>query len=370
MRTRNLWIGLLLLLVSPSGQPAMAAGPQDDPVLFSFATVGDSSADPETADITAQDRIWLQNTKVLARVVREVQSRKPGAFVFNGDMIMGYSADTNMLNRQYAYWRGMMAGLMESGTYLLPVPGNHEVQVKDKDAAGKVRKTAIVSGEIAWRANMGDLILDTNRWQQLMGEVPGAWNPTNAPAIGGADAIQTDQQQLSYSFDHKGIHFAVINTDAVGRDSRAPVAWLKQDFEQARVRGAKHFFVFGHKMAFTYAYSSAVPPKGFDVDSVNQNQFWDLMEEYDATYFCGHEHIYHSMQPRKAEGGRSWQVIVGSGGSPFEAAPGESTNPHDRMYAWAYVQIHQSGHVQMDVHALDETLGPTRVIEQIELKSK
>ena len=98
-----------------------------DPVVMSFATVGDSRADPATAE-TAQDKVYLQNTRALSRILREIQAARPKALFFNGDMIMGYTADKAVIGRQYAYWRGMTAGLMESGTYVVPVTGNHEMQ--------------------------------------------------------------------------------------------------------------------------------------------------------------------------------------------------------------------------------------------------
>lgn len=56
-----------------------------------------------------------------------------------------------------------------------------------------------------------------------------------------------------------------------------------------------------------------------------------------ATSFAGQKHISHAMRPRKDQGGKAWEVIVGSGGSPFEAGPGDGTTPVDRYYAWATV---------------------------------
>src|SRR5205814_9866921 len=101
-----------------------------DQVVLTFCTVGDSRADPDDPALSPQDKIWLQNTKVLSRFIREMQAQKPNALFFNGDMIKGYSINSNLLNRQYGYWRGMMSALLETGTYLVPVPGNHEVQLK------------------------------------------------------------------------------------------------------------------------------------------------------------------------------------------------------------------------------------------------
>ncbi len=102
-----------------------AAGAAKDAVIFSFATVGDSRYDANLPEATAQDRIWVQHTRPLARILSEIQAQKPAALFFNGDMIMGYTTNAAVLNRQYAYWRGMVAGLLESGTYVVPIPGNH-----------------------------------------------------------------------------------------------------------------------------------------------------------------------------------------------------------------------------------------------------
>ena len=299
-------------------------------------------------------------------MLREIEAQKPHALFFNGDMIHGYSTNRHVLDRQYAFWRGMVAGLGERGICIVPVPGNHEVQLKTKRPDGELLKAAYEPSEVAWRANMGDLVLDTNCWLRAHHASPTAWSVEHAPRIG-QDGVQTDQRQLSYSFDFAGLHFAIINTDAVGADSHAPVTWLAADLAAAKVRGVKRQFVFGHKMAFTYHYNDKSKPKGFDVFPDNQRAFWILMEQFQATYFCGHEHIYHSMQPTAKTGGRAWQVIVGAGGSPFEAARGESSNPNDRQYSWALIRVHRSGRVAMEVSGFDEHLGPTHVLERIEL---
>ena len=337
-----------------------------DPVVFTFATVGDSRQDPEAAGITNADRLWLQNTRALARILREIGQQQPHALFFNGDMIFGYTTNRAALDRQYAYWRGLVAELGERGVCVLPVPGNHEVQLKTKLPSGEVVKAACLPSEIAWRENMGDLILDTNRWLSAQHAAPTAWSVEHAPRPG-QDGVQTDQRQLSYAFDFANSHFAVINTDAVGADSHAPVQWLAADLAAAQTRGVSRQFVFGHKMAFTYHYSDKTKPKGLDVFPENQRAFWGLMEQFEATYFCGHEHIYHAMQPAAATGGRAWQVIVGAGGSPFEARPGESANANDRQYSWALVKVHRSGRVVMEVAGFDEKFGPTHRLESREL---
>ena len=356
-----------------------------DPVVLSFSTVGDSRQDPANPDpttlpVSGQDQLWLQNSKAWSRIIRSVQAQKSNFLFFNGDMIMGYgnatvpndpatvggivNSDLMKFYQQYAYWRGMVGGLMETGTYVVPVPGNHEVQCK---ACGK---KALVVNEEAWRANMGDLILDNARFQDLFSEQAAY---TSVGNNGTYDNLASDQSKLSYSFDFRGSHFVIINTDPVGHDGHAPVNWLTADLAAAQARGAQHFFVFGHKPAYTYYYGAnplaPLPskPAGLDSDLASRDAFWNLIEQYGATYFSGHEHIFNMAQPRAAQGGKAWQVLVGSGGSPFEAGPADVTlNPGtDRAYAWVTVRVYQSGNVKIKAYGFDDHYGPTRVIQSV-----
>ena len=358
-----------------------------DPAILTFSTVGDSRQDPKHPDpttlpVSGQDANWLQSTKAWSRIMRSVQHQNSDFLFFNGDMIMGYGnadvpADTSSVDaivgsdlvqtyKQYAFWRGMVANLMETGTYVVPVPGNHEVQCK---ACGKKAQQV---NENAWRANMGDLILDNTRLQDMFGQAPSFENVSNNGAV---DGLVTDQSQLSYSFDFRGSHFVVINTDPVGNDAHAPVNWLSNDLAAAQSRGMKHIFVFGHKPAFTYYFGAdpAAPnpdhPAGLDNDVASRDAFWNVIEQYGATYFCGHEHIFHISQPWKAKGGKAWQVLVGSGGSPFEAIPTDATlNPRtDRDYAWATVSVLRSGKVLIKVYGFDDQFGATRILQSVAL---
>jgi hypothetical protein len=353
-----LFAGLLLVGQVPG------FGADSDPVLTSFATVGDSREEP-SSKLSRQDSIWLQNTRAWSRILREVQVQKPHALFFNGDMIRGYTGKDEM-NRQYAYWRGMITGLQEAGVYVVPVPGNHEVQERFTQD-GVTKKLARQANENLWRENMGDLIVDAERWNAAVGSHFSAFDPKNTPAIGGADPISTDQSQLSYSFDFAGAHFAVINTDPVGNDGHAPVAWLKQDLRAARARGARQLFVFGHKPAFTYFFKPGIELEGLDIYPEHQQAFWQVIEDAGATYLCGHEHIYNMMQPWRDRGGHAWQVMVGSGGSPFSAKPSASANPEDRTYAWALVKVHASGKVEIDAYGFDDKYGPTRLLRHLDL---
>lgn len=350
-----------------------------DPVVLTFSTVGDSREDPTTTTLTAQDKIWLQNTKAWSRIMRSIQAQKPSMLFFNGDMIMGYgkatttpaslttditTTDVYKYGQQYGFWRGMVTSLQETGTYVVPVPGNHETQSKP---AGK---KAQVENENAWRANMSDLIIDKTRFPFSTTSLNFSGDTASYP--GTDDGIATSQDKLSYSFDVADSHFVVINTDPVGKDGFAPTAWLSTDLSSAKARGAKHFFVFGHKPAAPYVYAAGVAPSGLDATSAPT--FWALVEQYKATYFCGHEHIYNMSQPTFTTaagtvGGSAYQVIVGAGGSPFDAAAGSTTyNPlTDRSYTWATVQIHQSGLVDIKTYGFSDSFGPTTQFNAVTL---
>jgi len=375
-------LALATLAMGLTGTPlqAQTAAPGTDAVLLKFSTVGDSRQDPKEIDptmlpLSTQDKIWLQNTKAWSRIMREVEAQKSKLLFFNGDMIMGYGlagptpgtsvaevvgSDLMAFYRQYGFWRGMVAPLMESGTYVVPVPGNHEVQSKP------MGKKAQPENENAWRANMGDLIIDADRFQKIVGTAASHVNVQNNGAL---DGLSSDQSQLSYSFDVKDSHFAIINTDPVGKDNTAPVAWLSKDLDDAKARGAKHFFVFGHKPAFSYNFGTEAKPNpgivGLDKFTEARDAFWNVIERFNATYFCGHEHEFDMAQPR----GAAWQVLVGSGGSPWDALPGDVTkHPEtDRLYAWATVSILQSGKVEIDAYGFDDKYGKTQQVKHVVL---
>ncbi len=400
----RLFVAGLLLVVSATGH---AAGAKRDPVVLTFSTVGDSrqdpkgfdpaSADPATGQLTGQDAHWLQNSRALARILRGVSEQHAQLLFFNGDMIMGYGragvppgwsatpptvgqvahADLVKDIAQYSFWRGMVAPLMEAGTYVVPVPGNHESQCNDANQTDPYNqlpcakgKHAVAENEAVWADSMGDLILDAGRFRELFGEAPS----NVADAGSGMDGEATDQSKLSYSFDFRGSHFVVINTDPVGKtgeggglDSHAPVNWLSADLEAAAHRGIRHIFVFGHKMAFTYDFAGngEFKAKGLDEDIPARDHFWALIERYHATYFCGHEHVYDLRRPR----GGAYQVLVGSGGSPFEV-PVAAASAHpvtDRTYAWATVRIHRSGLVELSTWGFSDHFGPTHRLERLAL---
>jgi hypothetical protein len=411
-----------------------------DPVVFSFASVGDSRQDPIAPDPTTllpslsgtllpQDAQWLQNTKAFSRILRSITTEKPNLLFFNGDMVYGYerpilptatatgaplwsgtnpmawegqstaatvSPDFVTMYVQYGYWRGMVANLFETGTYVVPVPGNHETQCSYKKYPYNVNHnpncstagaTAYAENEAAYVANVGDLITDlvTNeRFTAVSGATPlnvtGLTQGTAPKASTNNGNITSNQAELSYSFDVQTsgglLHFAVVNTDPAGADGTAPADWLSGDLAAAKARGAAKYFVFGHKPAWTYQYGGhgAVGAAGLDATSIPlRNAFWAVIAQYNATYFCGHEHVINVApwaDPTGVSANTPYQVIVGTGGSPFDdtltgtcpscTEPSPLANPSDRYYGWALVQVHASGAVTLSVNGFNDAYGPTQ----------
>jgi hypothetical protein len=428
--------------------PALA---QSDPVVFTFATVGDNRQDPASPDPTTllavtggvgqpsltgsllpQDQMYLQNSAAWATIQAGIQAQDPNLLFFNGDMIYGYgrptlpaawssaptgntvagspstfsgsqsvTGDAVSEFLQYGYWRGTVAPLFINGTYVIPVPGNHETQCSqtafpyssgNKNNCGS-GKTAYVDNENMFRYNMQDLIndLQTNvRFSQVTGyfasNVTGLTQSTAPTSSANNGTYSGSQDHLSYSFDVQTsgplLHFVVINTDPAGADQTPPADWLAADLAAAQGRGATKLFVFGHKPAYTYNYGVAsgvtVAAGGLDANTTNPaplKKFWSTMVQYNATYFSGHEHIVNVQQiadPTGAYPGKAFQVLVGAGGSPFDdkligtctkaafgggngCAEPAFTNPYDRFYGWAFVQIHQSGAVTMNLTGFPDT---------------
>jgi len=434
-------------------------GDDRDPVVFSFATVGDNRQDLKSPDPTVllavdpntgeggpsltgtllpQDKEYLQNSLAWNTIQQAIQSQNPNLLFFNGDMIYGYgrpslpaawangqpnswktsetvSPDAFFEYVQYAYWRGSVSSLFTTGTYVIPVPGNHETQCSstaapysstapnpncDTAAQGnKTGKTAYADNENAFRSNMSDLVSDlvTNlRFSKVVGynalNVSGM-TPTTAPiASANNGPITSNQDELSYSFDIQAsrkllLHFVVINTDPAGADSTAPADWLAADLAAAKGRGADKFFVFGHKPAFTYNYAAAagstIAAGGLDANPniALRDAFWSTITKYHATYFSGHEHIPNVQKfadPTHVNQGTAYQVLVGSGGSPFDdklngTCPSCTepvlTNPYDRYYAWALVQVHKSGNVSLNLYGFSDDFGPIEKLRKYDVGS-
>jgi hypothetical protein len=134
----------------------------------------------------------------------------------------------------------------------------------------------------------------------------------NGPPAGGPDALATAQTQLTYSFDHRGTHFVVLNTDPVGKDWQVPAAWVAEDVARARASGAAHVFAIGHKPAYASPLSSE---GGLAQFPAVRDALWSALEGSRAeAMLAAHNHLWWKTRPN-----RTWQIIAGNGGSVLES---------------------------------------------------
>lgn len=268
---------------------------------FSFVVVGCNRVD--TPDTNKAVNPSTANLEQLRRTFAEVAAMRPRPkFLFlAGDLVFGYTNSQPELRAQLVAWRAVYEASPLAGTEvrMVPIPGNHEVQNKSK--------VATLAAEQTWLEVMGPYIAPFSG---------------NGPHAGGVDGLTTDQSSLSYSFDYKGAHFLLLDSDPAGRDWSVPTKWAASDLQQARERGARHIFAIAHKPAYGYPASQYKPANavGDDLGKVLpalRDEFWhSLVDNHADAMFAAHDHLYS-----RARGafGQTWQVIAGNGGSRLES---------------------------------------------------
>ncbi len=293
---RSVFVTLLIaatsvIVISCGTDKSTATAPTVDPngVAYSFVVMGcNRLAAPESIGVVS-----TANVQELNRDFSDIAalSPKPNFLFFAGDLVFGYTNDSTGLDRELKGWIALYqaSALPNSGVELVAIPGNHETQ--------NAAKIATAPGERVWLRDMASYITRGG----------------NGPGVGGADALQTDQSKLSYSFDFKDAHFVTLNTDPVGKDWHVPTFWVDGDIAAARARGQKHVFVIGHKPAYPYP---TVPTDGLVMDPPARDAFWSVLQNYQVEgMFSAHNHVGYHSQPT----GHTWMVIAGNGGTPIDA---------------------------------------------------
>jgi hypothetical protein len=272
---------------------------------YSFVTVGCNRVDYldtafSSGDLDYSTGASTANVYQLKRLFTEISHLNPlpKFLVMTGDIVMGYKTpstpDTAELAKQLTAWKAIYEShpLSSLAITLITVPGNHETQDK---AAGK--KSFLAAEQIFTRIMSPYIVA------------------SNGPGIGGADGLTTDQSKLTYSFDYKGDHYIMINTDPVGKDNQAPYKWIASDIQAARANNARHIFAFGHKPAYSSPFT---PAGGLDAATTlpQRDSLWKYLEDNNCeAMFAAHEHLWDTIHPH---GGKTWQVINGNGGSRVE----------------------------------------------------
>ncbi|HEY2066366.1 MAG TPA: metallophosphoesterase [Gemmatimonadaceae bacterium] len=299
---------------------------------FSFVVVGCNRVD--TPDTNKAVNPSTANLEQLRRTFAEVAAMRPRPkFLFlAGDIVFGYTNSQPELKAELLGWRAVYEAspLAGSDVRLVPIPGNHEVQNKSK--------VATLAAEQTWLEVMGPYIAPFGG---------------NGPHAGGADGLATDQSSLSYSFDYKGTHFLLLDSDPVGRDWSVPTKWVASDLRDARRRGARHIFAIAHKPAYGYPASQYRPANavGDDLGKVLpalRDDFWhSLIDNHAEAMLAAHDHLYS-----RARGafGQTWQIIAGNGGSRLESVVDEASI---NFYGYTVVRVEGDGRAMLTSYGRD-----------------
>jgi hypothetical protein len=283
-----------------------------DTLLYSFVTVGCNRVDK---DDIAEDNPSSGNVIQLRKTFEEVSQLKPvpDYFFFTGDMVMGYvKFDTAKLAKELSAWRNIFetSTLAKTKIKLVAVPGNHELLISKKASTG-------MAEEKIWLREMAPFV-----------------RGSNGPKKGGKDSLDNDESKMSYSFDYKGSHFVMLNTDGMGQECRAPKYWVNDDLEKARANNPAHIFVFSHIPPY------GAPKMNGPVEQLDDNYaFWDVLEKNKAdAMFSAHDHVYCRLLPHP---GKTSMVISGNGGSPLN----ERCTEAQKFYGYTLVKVYKSGKV-------------------------
>ncbi len=297
---------IVVLATQPSFSQSSELTFADKDVEFSFVVVGCNLVDKGDIGKTAPSTANIEQLKRTFKEVSEL-SPAPKFLFFSGDLVMGYTSDVDALESQLKGWRDLYESspLASSKTTLVPITGNHETQNE--------KKVAYEGAEKAWLKVMAPYLKYSG----------------NGPRAGGKDNLKTDQSKLTYSFDYKGTHFVVLNTDPVGRDWSVPKDWIADDLAKAKRSFAKHIFVIGHKPAYSYPKNLYSPAEDKEdglgkLYPSDRDEFWaSLVKNKAEALISSHNHVYYRA---KGPNGNTWQIIAGNGGSKLEKVVDQSKN--------------------------------------------
>lgn len=269
---------------------------------FSFAAMCDSRGDYNGVNVPVL-KFLTQNI---------LENRDVKLLVFPGDLING-SVNSSKNYGQLLQWKKVMAPVYKSARFIGPKVlvsiGNHEI------ATSKA----------------------VRQFKKLFPM------PKNGPR---------HERGFTYSYDYGDIHFVSVMTDRCQPRLNGYLNyvncydWLEKDLKDARKRGAKHIFVFGHQPAFPISahIKDGLPNARWarkvktgrtpmtisgkpdpDFFKKQRDKFWNILKKHKVdAYICGHEHCYGR---QKVDG--VWQILVGGAGAPLY-----SLNP--RQGQWGY----------------------------------
>jgi len=342
---------------------------------------------------------------VLKTLLADARKRGAQFCLFPGDLFFGYHHHEAEYQRQARVWKAAAADFLHEAPIYVTM-GNHDVLIhRDRDDFGEY--------DLDGEKKDGKFITGE---EVFADEFVNPVNGPDKPEKPGAPPYT----ETCYSFDYGNCHFVVINTNywvgtrtyphqpgdpcrlyergnPEGRVMDRQMVWLERDLAQARRRGMKHLFVFGHEPAFPVGkhVDDAMYYDGNATLSLKKDirkrraKLWNLFSRQRVlAAFFGDEHNYSRALVGPA-GDKwyeppVWHIITGGAGAPRtlvkmpKAAPGEKyvppeyPHPYRRIdmpwsdavrvfevrYHYCLVHVH-GNRVSLEVWALPEDFAPS-----------
>jgi hypothetical protein len=225
----------------------------------------------------------------------------PDYFFFVGDLVKAETEGTEKLQKQLSAWVTLYKShkISTSSIKMVAIPGNHEFLYKNNDK----NEVCNPDAHDVWLATMSDYIIGNN-----------------GPGKGGDDQLIYDESRLTYSIDHNGDHFVLMNTDTYDEPGKVPVNWINNDITTWRKNNPNnHIFVLGHKPAYCDGSWDTGDKKdpGLANNPDQIKSLWQTINDNKCeAMLSAHRHLYWA---GIVPGGNTWQVISGNGGSALES---------------------------------------------------
>jgi len=309
--------------------------------FFSFVYVGCNRVDRHHEALYAS----TANVPQLEQTLSDISglSHQPGLFVFTGDLVLNLKGDRGatlkkQLNRWASLYFDSPLGRMKNTIPFVPITGNHESDVYSGTYDYEYPDAANANVWLEW--------MERNGFDRFAGNGPDeAWMKRDALA-------ENNNQKLTYSFNLRGVHFIVLNTDTVTtvRSDEHPALstngwiayhWIQNDLKSAEADDSiSRIVVLGHKPLKSQNSNT-------NIINTKRHPFSDRLIQLFADsskfvgYFCAHSHEWNYQFLRPAKGsGKVLQVVAGNGGSQLN---GNWQPDGGRYFGFTEVKLYGDG---------------------------
>jgi hypothetical protein len=284
------------------------------------------------------------NLPQLRRTIADIASlpRPVDRTIFLGDLVMNEAEDNGAtLAGQLDAWETAFRAIPGADkSALLPVAGNHELNTYYVAKKAQAPNPSMYDTWLAWTLRNGH-------------EPPLANGP--GPSGENPDMLVRDESMMSFSFNIRGIHVVVLNTDSLSTQIDTSVdlpvtGWIPIHWVEADIRAAQAdplvsaIVVMGHRPV------EGMPGMGYmQGNSIHNSVAFPLADRLAKVmrenskaklYIASH---MHSTDLRRIEDGKGiWQLISGNGGAPFE---GDWNPPGGPYFGFAIVNFYPDGNV-------------------------